>query len=99
MGEYFFFFWRTKGEIQKRVKRERSKAEGYNRKASLKEEVLSCGLTLLNNYVLRSVSTPSTLMPTGMGVTNPKFSKSARKPKKTEYCTIPKWWQRKSSNS
>ena len=44
-----YFFLRTKGEIQKRVKRERSKAEGYNRKECLKEEVLSCGLTLLNN--------------------------------------------------
>ena len=31
------FLWRTKGEIQKRVKRERSKAGGYNRKESLKE--------------------------------------------------------------
>ena len=39
----------TKGEIQKRVKRERSKVGGCNRKESLKEEVLSCGLTLLNN--------------------------------------------------
>ena len=43
------YFWRTKGEIQKRVNKERSKAEGYNRKESLKEEVLSCDLTLLNN--------------------------------------------------
>ena len=43
------YFWRTKGEIQKMVKKERSKAGGYNRKESLKEEVLSCGLTLLNN--------------------------------------------------
>ena len=43
------YFWRTKGEIQKRGKREKSKAEVYNRKESLKEEVLSCGLTLLNN--------------------------------------------------
>ena len=48
-GGVFLFFWITKGEIQKRVKRERSKAEGYNRKERLKEEVLSCGLTLLNN--------------------------------------------------
>ena len=31
------------------VKRERSKAGGYNKEESLKEEVLSCGLTLLNN--------------------------------------------------
>ena len=30
------------------------------------------------------VSTPSTLMPSGMGVTNPKFVKSVRKPKKTD---------------
>ena len=73
------------------MKRERSKAGRYNRKESLKEEVLSCGLTLLNNYVLRGVSTPSTLMPTGMGATNPKSAKSVRKPKKTEHCTIPEW--------
>ena len=65
------------------MKREGSKAGRYNRKESLKEEVLSCGLTLLNNYVLRGVSTPSTLMHTGMGPTNPKFAKSVRKPKKT----------------
>ena len=38
-------------------------------------------------------------MPTGMGATNPKFAESVRKPKKTEHCTIPEWWQRKSSNS
>ena len=31
------YFWRTKEEIQKRVKKERSKAGGYNRKESLKE--------------------------------------------------------------
>ena len=37
-----------------------------------------------------SVSTPSTLMPTGMGFANPKFSKSNRKPEKTKHCTIPK---------
>ena len=43
------YFWRTKGEIQKNVKKEISKARGYNRKESSKEEVLSCGLTLLNN--------------------------------------------------
>ena len=43
------YFWRTKGEIQKKVKKERSKVGGYNRKESLKEEVLSCGLTLLNS--------------------------------------------------
>ena len=29
-------------------------------------------------------------MPTDMGVANPKFSKSDRKPKKTNHCTIPK---------
>ena len=29
-------------------------------------------------------------MPTGMGVANPKFSKSDRKPKKTKHYTIPK---------
>ena len=29
-------------------------------------------------------------MPTGIGVANPKFSKSDRKPKKTKHCTIPK---------
>ena len=34
-------------------------------------------------------------MPSGMGVTNPKFAKSVRKPKKTKHCTIPEWWQRK----
>ena len=40
------------------------------------------------------VSTPSTLMSTGMGAANPKFSKSGRKPKKTKHCTIPKnLWQ------
>ena len=43
------YFWRTKREIQKKVKKEISKAGGYNRKESSKEEVLSCGLTLLNN--------------------------------------------------
>ena len=32
---------------------------------------------------------PSTLMPSGMVVTNPKFTKSVRKPKKTKHCTIP----------
>ena len=32
---------------------------------------------------------PSTLMPNGMGVASPKFSKSDRKPKKTKHCTIP----------
>ena len=31
------------------MKKEKSKAGGYKRKESLKEEVLSCGLTLLNN--------------------------------------------------
>ena len=41
------------------------------------------------------VSTPSTLMPTGMGVANPQFSKSDRKPKKTKHCTIPKTLTRK----
>ena len=51
---------------------------------------MSLGLPLLNNYVHRGVSTPSTLMPTSMGVSNPKFSKSGRKPKKTKHCTIPK---------
>ena len=81
------------------VKKEKSKAGGYNRKESLKEEVLSCGLTLLNNYVLRGVSTPSTLIPTGMGATNPKFAKSVRKPKKIEQYTFPEKWQRKSSNN
>ena len=35
------------------------------------------------------VLTPSTLMPTGMGVASPKFSKSYRKPKKTKHSTIP----------
>ena len=29
-------------------------------------------------------------MPTGMGVADPKFSKSGRKPKKTKHCPIPK---------
>ena len=29
-------------------------------------------------------------MSAGMGVANPKFSKSDRKPKKTKHCTIPK---------
>ena len=43
------YFWRTKEEMQKMVKKERSKAGGYNRKESLKEEFLSCDLTLLNN--------------------------------------------------
>ena len=42
-------FGGVKGEIRKRVKKEISKAGGYNIKESLKEEVLSCGLTLLNN--------------------------------------------------
>ena len=28
-------------------------------------------------------------MPTSMGVANPKFSKSDRKPKKSKHCTIP----------
>ena len=43
------YFWRTEGGIQKRLKKEKSKTEVYNRKESLREEVLSCGLTLLNN--------------------------------------------------
>ena len=43
------YFWRTKREIQKKVKKEISKAGGYNRKESSKEEVLSCSLILLNN--------------------------------------------------
>ena len=38
-------------------------------------------------------------MPTGMGATDPKFAKSIRKPKKTEHCTFPEKWQRKSSNN
>ena len=29
-------------------------------------------------------------MPTGIGVADPKFSKSDRKPKKTKHCIIPK---------
>ena len=29
-------------------------------------------------------------MPSGIGVANPKFSKSGRKPKKTRHCTNPK---------
>ena len=45
----YFFFWELKEKIQKGVKRERSKAGRYNKKESLKEEVLSSGLTLLNN--------------------------------------------------
>ena len=36
------------------------------------------------------VSTPSTLMLTSMRVTNPKFVKSDRKPKKTKHYIIPK---------
>ena len=44
-----YFLWELKEKIQKEVKRERSKAGRYNRKEILKEEVLSCGLTLLNN--------------------------------------------------
>ena len=43
------YFWRTKREIHKKVKKEISKPGGYNRKESSKEEVLSYGLTLLNN--------------------------------------------------
>ena len=31
------YFWRTQGEIQKKVKKEISKAGGYNRKERLKE--------------------------------------------------------------
>ena len=54
-----------------------------------KESVLSCGLSLLNNRVSRGVSTPTTLMPTGIGVTSLKFSKSDRKPNKTKHCSIP----------
>ena len=34
-------------------------------------------------------------MPSGMGVTNPKFAKSVRKPKKVKHCTIPEWRQTK----
>ena len=37
---------------------------------------------------MRGVSTPSTLMPTGMRVTNPKLSKGGRKLKMTKHCTI-----------
>ena len=37
-------------------------------------------------------------MPTGMGVTNPKFAKSVRKPKKTEHYTFPEKWQKKKNN-
>ena len=36
------------------------------------------------------VSIPSTLMSSGMGVANPKFSKSGRKHNKTRHCTNPK---------
>ena len=43
------------------------------------------------------VSTPSTLMPTSMGVTNLKFAKSVRKPKKIKHCTIPEWQQAKKN--
>ena len=81
------------------MKKEISKAGGYNRKESSKEEVLSSGLILLNNSVLKGVSTPSTLMPTGMGATNPKFAMSVRKLKKTEHYNFPEMWQRKSSNN
>ena len=35
------------------------------------------------------VLTPSTLMPTSMGVASPKFFKSNRKPKRTKHCIIP----------
>ena len=35
------------------------------------------------------VLTPNTLIPTGMGVASPMFSKSNRKPKKIKHCTIP----------
>ena len=90
MGEYVFFL-ELKEKIQKGVKREDLKQEDTTEKKSLKEEVLSCGLILLNNKVLMGVSTPSTLMPTGMGATNPKFAKSVRKPKNTKHCTIPEW--------
>ena len=41
------------------------------------------------------VSTPSTLMPTGMRVVNPKFYKRDRKHKRTKHCTIPKTLTRK----
>ena len=34
------------------------------------------------------VLTPSTLMPTSLGVASPKFSTSNRKPKKTKHGTI-----------
>ena len=30
-----------------------------------------------------------------MGVPNPKFAKSVRKPKTIEHCTIPEWWHKK----
>ena len=35
-------------------------------------------------------STSSTLMPIGMGVTDPKFIKGGRKLKRAKHCTIPK---------
>ena len=56
---------------------------------------MSCVLSLLNNKVHRGVSTSSTLIPIGMGVANPKFSKRYKKLKRTKHCTIPKTLTRK----
>ena len=50
---------------------------------------MSCGLFPLNNLARMGVLTPSTLIPIGIGVASPRFSKSNRKLKKTKHCTIP----------
>ena len=43
---------------------------------------------LVHRRVELGGATPSTLMSTGMGVANPKFSKGGTKLKKTKYCIV-----------
>ena len=67
---------------------ERITKEAVKRKASRRNEF---GLVAFFPETIKSLgcSTPSTLMPTGMRVIDPKFVKGCRKLKKTKHCTIP----------
>ena len=58
--------------------------QGKNGKKSTNEEQKSTKIRRAANLM----QTPSTLMPTGIGVANPKFIKSGRKFKKAKHCTI-----------
>ena len=65
----------------------RIKKEAVKRKTSRKMSLVlyPSSLEQLSSY---GCSTPSTLIPNGMGATNPKFVKGGKKLKKTKHCTI-----------